>query len=311
MTMITPSYLGETIEYSSLHACRSTLEDPTPGCLGNYAELARSTSHLSISSKSKKKQNRSNGSPFTMEETMQGSGKGDESILASHGGRLSVASKPVVALIDDEESVRKSLVRLIQAADHRVAAFASALEFLESVVPEVASCVVLDLRMPGLNSIQLQELLHGKIPFLSIVFVTGHGDLPASVSAMKAGAVDFLEKPVRRDVLLEAIRCAVERTNRLRMEAAAIGKLKVQYERLTPREREVFALVSAGLLNKQVAAQLGTAEKTVKQHRGSIMRKIEAESLVDLVLMAERLGVRPTGASFGEAKGRLFSMVGS
>jgi len=236
-------------------------------------------------------------------------GLGDQSLLASRRSWSSV-SPTIVALIDDDESIRKSLVRSIQVAGYKVEAFASATEFLGSLVPEVASYVVSDLRMPGVNGLQLQELLRSKAPFLSIVFVTGHGDILASVSAMKAGAVDFLEKPIRRSVLLEAIACAVERTSKLRNAAAEIGKLRSQYERLTPREREVFVLVSAGLLNKQVAAQLGAAEKTVKQHRSSIMRKIEAESLADLVLMADRLGVRPSGANFAQAKGKLSAEYG-
>jgi FixJ family two-component response regulator len=243
-------------------------------------------------------------------EVAQGFGKDGESLLASHCDWSSVSPKPIVALIDDDESIRKSLVRSIQAAGYQVEPFASAAEFLESPVPEIASCVVSDLRMPGVNGLQLQEFLQSKTPFLSIVFVTGYGDIMASVSAMKAGAVDFLEKPIKRNALLEAIACAVERTIKLRNAAAEISKLRIQYERLTPREREVFALVSAGLLNKQVAAQLGAAEKTVKQHRGSIMRKIKAESLADLVLMAERLGVRPTSANFAEAKGKLSAEYG-
>jgi FixJ family two-component response regulator len=231
--------------------------------------------------------------------------KGDESLFPSPSGWSSVSGKSIVAVIDDDESIRKSLVRSIQAAAYRVKAFASAPEFLESLVPEIACCAVCDLRMPGMSGLQLQEWLRSKIPVLSIVFITGHADIVGSVNAMKGGAVDFLEKPVRRSVLLEAIERAVDRTTKMRKAAAEIDRLRIQYERLTPREREVFVLVSAGLLNKQVAAQLGAAEKTVKQHRGSIMRKIEAESLADLVLMAERLGVRPASVNFAEAKGKL------
>jgi FixJ family two-component response regulator len=230
---------------------------------------------------------------------------GDKNITAAHNGSSSASAKAIVAVIDDDESIRKSLVRSIQAAGFRVEAFASAADFLDSGVPEVASCVVSDLRMPGINGLELQELLRSKIPFLSLLFLSGHGDIPATVTAMKAGAIDFLEKPLRRNVLLDAIACAVDRTNRSRTAMTEIADLKSRYSCLTAREREVFALVSAGLLNKQVAAQLGAAEKTVKQHRGSIMRKIEAESVADLVLMAERLGVRPTGANFAEAKGKL------
>jgi FixJ family two-component response regulator len=231
--------------------------------------------------------------------------KGDESSDASYRDCSSVPPKPIVAVIDDDQSVRKSLVRSIQTAGYQVEAFGCAAEFLGSLVPEVASCVVCDLRMPKVNGLQLQEVLQSKAPFLSLVFVTGHGDILASVSAMKAGAVDFLEKPIRRSLLLNAIACAVERTIERQNAEAEIGRLRMQYERLTPREREVFVLVSAGLLNKQVAAQLGAAEKTVKQHRGSIMRKIEAGSLADLVLMADRLGVRPSGVNFAEAKGKI------
>ena len=229
-------------------------------------------------------------------------GNGNKNSFSFHRGWS--PTNAMVAVIDDDKSIRKSLVRLIQAAGYKAAAFTAAAEFLESLVLEVSSCVVSELRMPGLNGLQLQQFLQRKMPFLSLIFVTGHGDIPACVSAMKAGAIDFLEKPVRRKVLLEAIGCAVERTNKARAAIAGIGKLKIQYGRLTPREREVFALVSAGLLNKQVAAQLGAAEKTVKQHRGSIMRKMKAGSFADLVLMAERLGIRPTYANFAEAMGR-------
>jgi FixJ family two-component response regulator len=234
---------------------------------------------------------------------MQLSGNADESFFASHIEWSS--SKAIVAVIDEDESIRKSLVRLIQAASYKAEAFASVTEFLESLVLEVTSCVVSELRMPGLNGLQLQQFLQSKMPFLSMIFLTGYGDIPACVSAMKAGAIDFLEKPVRRRALLEAIGCAIERTNNARTAIAEIGKLKIHYGRLTPREREVFALVSVGLLNKQIAAQLGAAEKTVKQHRGSVMRKMEARSFADLVLMAERIGVRPTHTNFAEAKGRL------
>ena len=237
----------------------------------------------------------------------QGFAKDDEISRASYRDCSSVSPKPIVAVIDDDQSVRRSLIRLIQTAGYQVEAFGCATEFLGSHVPEVASCVVCDLRMPGIDGLQLQEVLRSKTPFLSFVFATGYGDILASVSAMKAGAVDFLEKPIRRNLLLNAIACAVERTSQKRDENTEIDKLRIKYERLTPREREVFVLISAGLLNKQIAAQLGAAEKTVKQHRGSIMRKIEAESLADLVLMAERLGVRPSGINFAEAKGKIVS----
>ncbi|HEX4208765.1 MAG TPA: response regulator [Candidatus Binataceae bacterium] len=217
----------------------------------------------------------------------------------------------LIALIDDDESIRKSLARLIISAGHQVKAFASAAEFLDSAKNEMASCVVSDLRMPLVNGLQLQEALRIKAPCASIVFITGHGDIPATVSAMKAGAVDFLEKPIKADVLLEAIGRAIQRSNQMKAAAAALDHLQSCYEELTPREREVCALVSAGLLNKQVGAELAVTEKTVKEHRGRVMRKMKAESLADLVLMAERLGIRPADVSFAEAKGKLSSSAGS
>jgi FixJ family two-component response regulator len=215
--------------------------------------------------------------------------------------------KSLIAIIDDDESIRKSLTRLIASAGYEVKAFASGAEFLESPKTEAATCVVSDLRMPTVTGLQLQEVLCSKIPSLSMVFITGHGDIPAAVSAMKAGAVDFLEKPVKGSVLLEAIHRAIERSNRLKGTSTALDQLRIRYELLTPREREVCALVSVGLLNKQVGAELAITEKTVKEHRGRVMRKMKAESLAELVLMAERLGVRPSGDSFAVAKGRLSS----
>jgi len=143
------------------------------------------------------------------------------------------------------------------------------------------------------------------MPYISILFVTGYGEVPESVSAMKAGAVDFLEKPVKGAVLLEAIHRAAACSRELKAGATELGELRRRFERLTPREREVLVLVSAGLLNKQVAAELGSSLKTIKQHRGSVMKKMDAESAADLIIMAERLGVRPEGADFSRAKGRL------
>jgi FixJ family two-component response regulator len=213
--------------------------------------------------------------------------------------------KSLIAIIDDEESIRKALARLIASAGHEVNVFASATEFLESSKTEAASCVVSDLRMPIVNGLQLQEALRSKVPCLSMIFITGHGNIPATVSAMKAGAVDFLEKPVKGGILLEAIGRAIERSNELRAATTELDQLKIRYELLTPREREVCSLISAGLLNKQVGAELAVTEKTVKEHRGRVMRKMMAESLADLVLMAERLGVRPAGASFAAAKGKI------
>ena len=218
-----------------------------------------------------------------------------------------MSQRTAVAIIDDEASVRKSLVRMLQAKGLVALAFPSAQEFLESPHSGVVSCVISDVRMPGLDGLGLQRRLHAKLPHLSMVFITGHGDIPASVSAMKAGAVDFLEKPVNGAALIDAIRRASERSFNLQATHAEIDALKARYETLTPREREVFSLVAAGLLNKQVAAELGVAEKTIKQHRGHVVDKMAAQSLADLVLMAERLGVRPSGLDFAKARGKLIA----
>jgi len=211
----------------------------------------------------------------------------------------------IVAVIDDEESIRRSLVRLLRAKGLEAQAFASAGEFLNSPQSGSVSCVVSDLRMPGLDGLGFQQMLQARLPHLSIVFITGHGDVPASVAAMKAGAVDFLEKPVKGVALIDAIGRACIRSQNLRASHSELDTLKARYETLTPREREVFSLVAAGLLNKQVATELGVAEKTVKQHRGNVVDKMAAQSVAELVLMAERLGVRHDGADFARARGKL------
>jgi FixJ family two-component response regulator len=215
-----------------------------------------------------------------------------------------MTEKVVVAIIDDDESIRRSLLRMLRTAGFEVLAFASAREFLETPEHKTVSCTVSDLRMPEVSGLDLQQALRTRLPHLSMVFVTGHGDVPAAATAMKAGAVDFLEKPANGSVLFDAIGRAVERSRRLQAANAALVSLKIRYATLTPRECEVFSLVAAGLLNKQIAAELGVAEKTIKQHRGHVMEKMAAESLADLVLMAERLGVRPMGIDFSKAKGR-------
>ncbi len=209
-----------------------------------------------------------------------------------------------IAVVDDDASQRNALTRLLESAGYEVRPFASAAEFLASAGCDGFSCVILDLRMPGVDGLGLQDSLASRSPYVPVVFVTGDADVPDTVKAMRGGAVDFLEKPVTSGVLLDAIRRAVQRGNDMRAAAREIGELKLRYQRLTPREREVFALISAGLLNKQVAAELGAAEKTIKQHRGRVMAKMEAESLAELTVMAERLGVRPS-RDFSSAKGRL------
>src|ERR1700735_238743 len=218
-----------------------------------------------------------------------------------------MSDKTRIAIIDDDQSIRKSLSRTLSVAGFEVVAFSSANEFLAAVDTDKVACAVSDLRMPGVDGLALQQTLRARLPHLSMVFITGHGDVPTGVSAMKAGAVDFLEKPVSSDVLLEAINRAIERSRNLLAASTEIGELKIRYQRLTPRESEVFALVAAGLLNKQIGAELGAAEKTIKQHRGRVMDKMEAESLAELVLMAERLGIRPAETDFSKAKGKLIS----
>ena len=211
--------------------------------------------------------------------------------------------KEIVAIIDDDDSIRKALLRTLVGAGLEVLAFSSAQDFLAAADIERVSCVVSDLRMPGIDGLRLQSALAERMPHVAIVFVTGHGDVASTVQAMKSGAVDFLEKPVRRADLLEAIARATQRTHRAEAEAIDLNSLKRRYAQLTPRERQVFALVAAGLLNKQIAAELGNAEKTTKQHRGVVMNKMQAASLADLVLMAEHLGVRPSHMDFARAKG--------
>jgi FixJ family two-component response regulator len=210
----------------------------------------------------------------------------------------------IVSVVEDEESCRNSLALLLTAAGFEVRAFSSARQFLDSPDCEIVSCVVSDLQMPAMNGLQLQAILREEKPYLSIVFLTGYGEVPESVSAMKAGAVDFLEKPVESAVLMEAIHRAAERSRELKANGIERSELRLKYKSLTKRERDVMSLVTAGLLNKQVAAELGLAVKTVKQHRANVMKKMNAESIADLAIMAEQLGVRPT-TDFSRAKGRV------
>ena len=201
-------------------------------------------------------------------------------------------STPIhVAIIDDDERMLRALARLVKSAGMQAATFATAHEFLDNPIREHTDCVITDMRMPGLDGLGFQEKLHQALPDLSVVFLTGHGKVSASVRAMKAGAVDFLEKPVEDESLLAAIARAVDRTRQLRAARVELEDLRKRFDRLTPREREVFALITAGLLNKQVGAELGTAEKTVKVHRARVLEKMKAKSLADLVRMAERLNV--------------------
>ena len=204
---------------------------------------------------------------------------------------------PIVFVVDDDISVRESLELLIQCAGWQVETFASAQEFLERQRVLSASCLVLDFALPGLNGLQLQERVALDRPEMPIIFITGHGDVPLTVRAMKAGAIEFLTKPFSDEVLLEAIRNAFNRSRIALAREVEINALRTRYATLTSREEEVMALVVSGLLNKQVAGELGISEITVKAHRGQVMRKIEADSLADLVKISTKLGLAPAAKS--------------
>ncbi len=199
------------------------------------------------------------------------------------------AFAPIVHVIDDDDALRTAVTRLLRAAGHLVRGYASAGEFLLSRPGQSPGCILLDVSLPGPSGLDLQNALQGSDDALPIVFLTGHGNIPMSVSAMKAGAVDFLTKPVRREALLTAVQNALAKDVAIRMARDRASGLRSLYERLTPRQRAVFACVAAGKLNKQIATELNISERTVKAHRAQVMEKMQVTSLIDLVDKARQL----------------------
>jgi FixJ family two-component response regulator len=202
------------------------------------------------------------------------------------------AKEPIVFVIDDDVAVRATLSSLFRSIGLRVELFGSAHEFAQIKMPNVASCLVLDIRLPGVSGLDFQAKLAEADIRVPIIFMTGHGDIPMSVKAMKAGAIDFLTKPFREQDILDAVIRALERDQKRRDSEKAVSELRSLFDSLTSREREVITLVAAGLMNKQIAAKLGITEITVKVHRGHMMQKMKARSLIDLLGMADLLGIR-------------------
>jgi FixJ family two-component response regulator len=206
--------------------------------------------------------------------------------------RPATAEEPTVFVVDDDESMREALHSLFRSVSLRVETFGSTADFLRSTLPDAASCLVLDVRLPGLSGLDFQAELAKANIHIPIIFMTGHGDIPMSVQAMKAGAIDFLAKPFRDQEMLDAVARALDRDQKRRDSEMAIAEIQVRLDSLTSREREVMAFVVEGLMNKQAAAKLGVSEITVKVHRANMMRKMRARSVVDLVGMADALGIR-------------------
>jgi FixJ family two-component response regulator len=212
------------------------------------------------------------------------------------GEQLKVSSSAFVHVVDDDTTVRESLGDLLRSTDYQVMLHGSASEFLNAVLPDAPACLVLDVRMPGTGGLELQEYLTRMNIPMPVILMTGFGDIPMSVKGMKAGAVDFLTKPIRHQDLIDAVATAVRIDQHRRQNVAQVTRLRERYALLTPRERAVMALVASGFMNKQVASELSISEVTVKMHRGNVMRKIGAKSVATLARMAAALDIERSGA---------------
>jgi FixJ family two-component response regulator len=201
------------------------------------------------------------------------------------------AEQPVIYVIDDDESVREGVTDLLRSVGHMVQSFVSAQEFLDSTRLDAPGCIVMDVRLPGPSGLEVQRTLTNSNIQLPIIFISGHGDIPMSVHAIKSGAIEFLTKPLHEQQLLDAVQAGIERDRARREKVKAVDEVRKRFDVLTPRERDIFTLVVSGRRNKQIAGQLGLSEMTVKVHRSHIMQKMRASSLIDLVRMADQLGV--------------------